>query len=199
MKWISNVIIILFAGIIAVQYFDGEKKQKSVDVLFDTCDSLVVSNMQISANLKNVSRDLDFYKEHYDKVTTKIAQIKSSGFKPDKLLIDIIYRRSYINKAVNVDSLFELSRLETSYGSNNVKGRLGELGWPQMTERRFHAMILYFGGDTTGIRLKDYSDNVTMTDWTFAGYVIAKNSRSHNMPDPSWKRTWNNGKSTGMK
>ena len=53
MKWISNVVIILFAGIIAVQYFDGEKKQKLVDVLFDTCDSLAVSNMQISAEFKN--------------------------------------------------------------------------------------------------------------------------------------------------
>lgn len=199
MKWILTVSTFLLFGLNAFQYFEGEKKNAVNSRLIEMLDSTVMENIRVNAEFKNQMRGMQFYKTHYDNVTDRIAKIKARGYKPDKLLVDIIYRISYTKRSVNLDSLFELGRLETGYGSNNVPGALGELGWPQMTERRLHAMILYFDGDTTGVRLKDYSDNVTMTDWTFAAYMIARNSRPHTEKYPSWKKTWNTGKQTGMK
>lgn len=146
-------------------------------------------------SIRTLNRELGYmqqYKEWHDKTVTKIAEIKSEGYKPDQLLIALIYRRAEKWKCVNVDSLFHISKRETSYGSNNVKGELGEEGWAQFTEETLRFQILFFEGDTVGFDPADYADNVTTTDWVFTTYIFAKMHKSKNA-NPDWVNDWNSG------
>lgn len=122
-------------------------------------------------------------------ISERIATIKERGYKPHKLLVNIIYRQHVLFPSVPIDTLFAIARKETSYGSNIKTGMLGEEGWSQFTEATVRDMILFFEGDTSGFRMSDYSDIITSTEWTYVAFIIARIKKRKNNP-VSWA-DWN--------
>lgn len=182
---VGIIVIIVFGSL--TEYYQGQAALMEKGWR-DAVDTIAVKDRAIKA-LQSENKRLW---QRENEVSERIANIKSYGYKPNKLLVNAIYRMHELFPSVPLDTLFAVSKIETSYGSNIRTGMLGEEGWSQFTEENLRELVYFFGGDTSGFKIKDYSDIVTTTEWTYVAFIYARYHIGKDRP-VSWS-DWNNGK-----
>lgn len=184
--WLGLLIQLAVNMIFYFEVDNLRNKNMDLEVAYE------IQNYKLMMADQEHNRDM-FYKRHYDNVSERISKIWSAGYKPDKLLVDVIIRRSYIFKSVNVDTLFQFAKKESSFGSDRRRGVFGEEGWAQFTEATLKKQIEFFGGSSKDFNMKNYSDIVTQTEWVYATYIYARMHKTDG-GKVNWANDWNRGK-----
>jgi hypothetical protein len=129
---------------------------------------------------------LNKYKDDMEKIDTRIADLKSKGYKPDKLLVRYIQKKS---REMNIKDDFVINVLRTESSLwQFTNGALGELGGFQILPSTLYHYLGMFGIDSTQINLEDYKDIRTNTEWAYLMFLEMK----HNKKRLDWK-DWNTG------
>ena len=190
MKWISNVIIILLSGLIAFQYFDNEKKQKLVDVLMDMNDSIVISNLQLSADFKNYvnetgetetvyhARDYrtkDFFSFVKIGRGYRGYQIVTDLPDVDRTALDFIYW-TCVDSGIDIAFLMHVLWTESRFGTN-LSHKVNKDGTKD--------------GGWFGINYKDHNEATKGTPYTDVYKFIKKYRKLEAYPKHEWPSRYN--------
>lgn len=126
------------------------------------------------------------YKDDMEQIDARIADLKTTGYRPDKLLIRYIQKKS---REMNIKDDFVISVLRTESSLwQFTNGALGELGGFQILPSTLYHYVGLFGIDSAQIRLEDYADLKTNTEWAYLMFLDMK----HNKKRLEWK-DWNTG------
>lgn len=126
------------------------------------------------------------YKDNVDSIDARIAQLKSKGFTPDKLLIRYIQKKS---REMNIHDDFVINVLKTESSLwQFTDGALGELGGFQILPSTLIYYLQLFGLDESQINVDDYKDLKTNTEWAYVMFLDMRQKKKR----LEW-RDWNTG------
>jgi hypothetical protein len=129
---------------------------------------------------------LNKYKDDVEQIDERIADLKTKGYRPDKLLVRYIQKKS---REMNIKDDFVINVLRTESSLwQFTNGALGELGGFQILPSTLYHYVGLFGIDSTQINLEDYKDLKTNTEWAYLMFLDMK----HNKKRLEWK-DWNTG------
>jgi hypothetical protein len=126
------------------------------------------------------------YKDDIEQIDARITDLKTKGYRPDKLLVRYIQKKS---REMNIKDDFVINVLRTESSLwQFTNGALGELGGFQILPSTLYHYVGLFGIDSTQINLADYADLKTNTEWAYLMFLDMK----HNKKRLEWK-DWNTG------
>ncbi|MBX7150304.1 hypothetical protein K1X84_01595 [bacterium] len=156
-------------------------------------DSVIDQQRKEIEKLRDENRQLKIdnsilqkYKSEVDEIDQRIANLKSNGFLPDKLLIRYIQRKS---REMNISDDFVINVLKTESSLwQFTDGALGEVGGYQILPSTLAHYLRIFGVDESQINIEDYRDLKTNTEWAYVLFLDMRQKKKR----LEWK-DWNTG------
>lgn len=136
--------------------------------------------------LKKENAVLNRYRADMEELDSKIADLRSAGYRPDRLLVRHLQKKS---RQFNIDNEFihSVLKTESSFWSN-LEGPFGEVGGFQILPQTLKYYVELFGVDAADINIADYQDIRTNTEWAYVMFLDMKLKRKK----LEWKY-WNTG------
>lgn len=125
--------------------------------------------------LKKENAVLNRYRTDMEELDSKIADLRSAGYRPDRLLVRHLQKKS---RQFNIDNEFihNVLKTESSFWSN-LEGPFGEVGGFQILPQTLKYYVELFGVDAADINIADYQDIRTNTEWAYVMFLDMKLKR----------------------
>ncbi len=125
--------------------------------------------------LKKENAVLNRYRADMEELDSKIADLRSAGYRPDRLLVRHLQKKS---RQFNIDNEFihNVLKTESSFWSN-LEGPFGEVGGFQILPQTLKYYVELFGVDAADINIADYQDIRTNTEWAYVMFLDMKLKR----------------------
>lgn len=128
-----------------------------------------------NSRLKKENAVLSRYKTDLDELDAKIADLRSQGYRPDRLLVRHLQKKS---RQFNISNEFILNVLKTESSFwSNLDGPFGEVGGFQILPETLKYYVRLFGVDPEDINIEDYKDIRTNTEWAYVMFLDMKLKR----------------------